>query len=192
MPRRRSRKSQYVTKRSLPFQLMKYAETKQITQTLRNFLPILPGDTTQVFELTDILQGDETNERTGNEIQLRSFYARFWCNAVSSSGVFARFILYSPRLANSNTPPVVTGMGDRIDKDLYVVWLDKWISCSNQQGGGSGLVTMKKKWKPYMKVIYSGSTGTLVKKNGLYLQIITNVTLKCQVNGFASVFYKDI
>ncbi len=195
MPRRmRRRKTKYVTKRSLPFQLMKYAETKERVLNFVNIVLPLPATlSSNVFELTEVSQGTGINERIGDELQTRSIYARFTAGLAgpASSGTWCRFILYSPRLANAGTLPVTTTMQERIQKNQFVVWSDKWIMVGGENNG-LGLVTIKHKWKPYMKSIFNTTSGTSIRKNGVYMQIIPSVDMNVVINGFISFFFKDL
>ncbi len=189
--RRNGRKSKFVTKRSLPFQLMKYAETKQFTTT---FDPLTLTTSGTSFDLSELEQGPSVFERIGNECQLRSVYCRFTItkNAAEtmSNASFARFILYTPRLANDSTVPVAK-LTSLVDKDDNIVWQDKWVRVASDLNGGSGLVTIKHKWKPYMKLIWNAAGESGHRKGSLRLCIIGS-NLNCDARGFATMFFKDL
>lgn len=196
MPRRmrRGRKSKFVTKRSLPFQMMKYAETKLKQQNLVDFTPFSdPTVTADRFELTNIDVGDRDDERIGNEIQLRSVYAKFTCRNVVATSTWVRFILYSNKVPNADNVPVES-MADFIEKNNFTIWVDKWVYCTDNVagGGGNGIVTIKFKFKPYMKTQWTGILGTTVKKGDLSLSIIPSNTEGAQINGYINVYYKDL
>jgi len=197
MPRRsHKRKSKYVTKRSLPFQLMKYAETKRLITDFDDEIIDLAGNT---FDLSLITQGETQSTREGNEIQFRSVYCRFYTEVAgtpqSGQAVYMRFILYSPRLANLSVPPV-TEMRGFVDMDNYIVWQDKWVQVGTDRLHGA-LVTIKHKWKPYMKLLWNGNGATTHRKGSVFLQIIRTSTAEVDppnvlLNGFATAFFKDI
>ncbi len=105
--RKRGRKSKFVTKRGLPFQLMKYAETKYITfgntdLTLPNPASLFINN----IQLANIREGSGLNERIGQQIQLTGIHIKIIYQAVNANDVrFLRVGVWTPRIVDDTADP---------------------------------------------------------------------------------------
>ncbi len=75
------------------------------------------------FILTEIDQGTNQDGRTGNAIQVTGCYAKIQIKSTAINSNYARVILYSPRIVDSETLPADNPFHS-IDSDEYVVWSD--------------------------------------------------------------------
>ena len=158
--RRRGRKSKFVTKRGLPFQMMKYQETKfKDKVVIGQILTTLPALPNQLAHLTDISAGDEQDARDGNMIQLTGIYVRIIHEAnLTSAGQFIRVCLSSNRNATDFSTPILDATTPP-DPDNFKVWYDKTFFTTFLPGGGKGVIEIRKKFKPYMKVIWDSGVS---------------------------------
>ena len=112
--RRKGRKSKFVTKRGFPFQLMKYAESKQIEFTLTDNLLPNPSMIGLGFRsMVNIREGTDLLERVGREIQITGIYIKMIYQAENDNSVrWLRATLFSPRdMSNTDEPAFdMTGM----------------------------------------------------------------------------------
>lgn len=192
--RRRMRKSsKYVTKRSLPFALMKFAEKKfEDTTVVGEVFAAVPSFAQNCIILTDIAQGTGQKARIGNEIQMSGVFLKYICKSTATASNWVRFILYTPRVIGDETLPAGRP-DDPIDPDEFVVWDDTTVSLSNVAGGGDGTYLFKKRFKPYMKVIWTGGDGgTDVTKGELILCILAEGQSVCQISGYNRMYYRDV
>lgn len=192
MPRR-TKKSKYLTKRGLPYALMKTVETKYQSQNEGGFLITVPPTfSNNSWQLYDINPGLLFNNRVGNEIQTRSFFCRIFAKSVDgATQVWCRALLYSPRDASATSVPI-NSLRDIPDHEKYIIWSDKSINCAGQPGGGSGILVMKKRWRPYMKTLYSSSDNNSVQKGAVMLIVVSNVDQNCQIDIDMRLYYKDV
>lgn len=196
MPRKRrrnGRKSKFVTKRSLPFQMMKYVEQKFIVLAIADLLLPVPATTANLIHLTAITQGNDQFSRDGNMIQVTGIYAKVTFTAVSSAKIrFFRLIIYSPRIANDINSPVSRVVG-LPDPDEFVIWVDKLVPCPLPAAATPGGVMMvKKKFKPYMKVLYDDATGGSVKKSAIRIALIGSENEAVNVSLELRLYFKDL
>lgn len=196
MPRRRrrnGRKSKFVTKRSLPFQLMKYVEQKFVVLAIADLPLAVPATTANLIHLTAINQGNDQFTRDGNMIQVTGIYAKITFTAVSSAKIrFFRMIIYSPRVTNDINSPVSRVVG-LPDPDEFVIWVDKLVPCPLPAAATPGGVMMvKKKFKPYMKVLYDDATGGSIKKNSIRLALIGSEDVAVNINLELRLYFKDL
>lgn len=190
--RKGGRKSKFVTKRGLPFQLMKYAETKFVDQAVNLNILNPPTFAANVLELTDILQGDGQGQRIANHINISGLYGRYRINTNdAASPQFCRIVVYTPRVIGSEDLPSQSVVG-LIDPERFKVWYDKTSVPSFQQGSGTGVLHIRKKWKPYMKGLYDvDGAGTITQGQILILFLSTNssgVTLSSNLR----LYFKDL
>jgi len=186
------RKSKYVTKRGLPFQMMKYAETKYHTLDQGPLTLPVPPSGTNVIRLDDIRRGAAENERVGNEVQVTGVYIRLiYEAALTGTSQYMRAILYSPRLISAVNPPALT-VTEIPDPDNVVIWFDKTVLCTFTPGGGSGVMTIRKKFKPYMKSIWDTDLGGSIQKGPLILCLLGHIASGTSVSFSSRVYFKDL
>ncbi len=193
MPRRNKR-SKFVTKRGLPFLLMKTAETKHHTQvaadvSLVSSLPI-------ELDMTDVDQGDSVSQKIGQELQISSvFFKCGFSNSLddtspTNKAYYGRVILYTPRdpLDLIDAQPF-----DFPDRQKFIIWADKTVPIPWVNSVSNSMVTIKKRFKPYMKAIYDSGGGTSCIKGKLLIQISTNsptALVECSYGG--RMYFKDL
>jgi len=193
--RNNRRKSKYVTKRGLPFQLMKYAETKYHDVIFTDQMIVSPPDGTSIKDLTSIANGTSTITRIGSDIQISGVYITFTCTGPDSPGnvAFFRAILYSDRDIGT-VSAAATNVREPVDPEQFKVWDDKLIVCPTNTGspGPNGVIRLKKKFKPYMKAIYNSAIGGSITQGNLKVTLLGSETLLATVSMHARVFFKDL
>lgn len=194
MPRRsRKRKSKYVTKRGLPYQLQKHAEKKFFEHEFASAVfSNPPSYSTSVFEMTQISQGTGNKARIGNEVQMTGLFYKFAIKSKATNSSWFRIVMYTPRIIGDVSLPC-TLIADQIDPDAHIVWSDKIVALANIQGGGSGIIQYKKRFKPYLKVQWDGGSSLLDITRGqvLMLMIAEDVNV-VEVNGYCRSYWTDI
>ncbi len=94
--RRRGRKSKFVTKRGLPFQLMKFAETKYFTDSIFGLSLPTPADSSSNRLINLIRIGTFENERIGQKIQVSGYYIRMTFEAVNTNSMRFMRVVCTP------------------------------------------------------------------------------------------------
>lgn len=194
MPRRRhrGRKSKFVTKRGLPFQLMKFAETKFIDDTADLNIPSPATFLTNVIELTAIGGGTNQSQRAGNAIQMSGLYISYlMASNDTGNPQFGRVIVYTPRASGSTTLPVDDFL-DVVDPDEFKVWYDKISVPAFQAGAGTGVHKVRKSWKPYMKVIYTSSSASSVVQGQVYIMFLSSMNVGVGFEMHSRLYFKDV
>jgi len=192
--RGRGRKSKFVTKRGLPFQMMKYVETKNTVIELLNSLadnpPVLGVNN---VSLVNIREGAGQFERIGSMIQVTGIHVKIIFEGVNSNALrFLRVGLWSPRDAQTTIGPW-DNMVDQADTDVHIMWFDKVaIAPLAEASTPGGVITIKKKFKPYLKTIYSTNLGDSVTKGMLRLILLPKADLSCTFSYSAKTYYKDL
>lgn len=190
--RRRARKSKYVTKRGLPFQLMKYNETKYkdiggSNIVLNTIAPII-----QHNELTLLTQGNSIDQRIGNVAQASGVYTRIVFEAqLTGQMQFVRCVLSTPRITSETGLPI-SDMVTPIDPDIWKVWYDKTLPCPFVPGGGGGVLTIRKKFKPYMKLIWDSVLGSDITQGKIFFTILPKNALGVQATWNTRLYFKDM
>ncbi len=191
--RRNGRKSKYVTKRGLPFQLMKYAETKYNDEVTFNLvLSDTAGPGPQLESIVNIDQNTGKTGRIGEIIQVSGFYGRMVFESnFTAAAQYIRVCVVSPRTPTQVAAPI-TNMVEPIDPEIWKVWVDKTVLATFAPGGGQGVLTFKKKFKPYLKTVYSTNVGISLQQGQL-----TFCCLSKNLNGIAAswnirTYFKDL
>ncbi len=176
MPRRfRRKKSKFVTRRALPFLIQRQAEAKYRTGNIvgLDMTAPLPEEN----EITAMGTGVNRSDRNGNQIQVTGVYARGFFSPnhddtiPTNSAYMGRVVLYTPR----NVTDVLDVLpGEAIDKELYIIWYDRLVHIPWTNSVTGNTFTIKKSFKPYMKVTYDSSGTTSVVKNPLKILISCN------------------
>lgn len=199
MPRQQFRRrkmpgrSKFVTKRSLPFLLSKISEAKQININFTNVLVKSPAvAATNQKSLTLIDQGDGKANREGNMIQVTGYYISATINSNATSvSQYCRVIVYTPRKIGTTLLPSDT-MTTQPDTDKFIIWDDRVVVPSFQQGGGLGLIQFKQRWKPYMKVIYDSSAADSVTQGEILVLVLSHENDGVLFNAQCRLFFRDI
>ncbi len=198
MPRQRKRKSKYLTKRGLPFALMKQVETKSnsVEDADVSMVSGLPID----INLTQIAGGDTVNQRVGNEIKVSSvFFKCGFSNSIDATlptnkAYFGRVMLWSPRdITASASTPLDAEPFEFPDRQKWIIWADKTVPIPWANSISNSIITIKKRFKPYMKVLYDSSGSGSAIKHPLFITITTNsATALVECSYMSRVYYKDI
>ncbi len=129
-------------------------------------------------ELTTIGTGGNVNSREGNEVQVTGIYMSFTCAPHNTTPDpttnvrYIRIVLYSKR--SLSAPFLDVTPTEVINKDVYVIWVDKMAQVPFNSPGVSAIMKVRKKWKPYMKAIYDGASSTAITKNAVFLHLSTD------------------
>lgn len=140
-----------------------------------------PSSSGTVLHLTNIVQGDSDNNRTGNSIFLKSIFIRMVATLhASASSTFVRVILFKDTQQVGDTSPAVT---DVLETASYLSPL------SSSSGGRFSVLkdvlfnindvsrdVHILKWyvKQQLHVRYNGTASTDIQKNGLYVLFISS------------------
>ncbi len=191
--RRRGRKTKFVTKRSLPFQMMKYVETKFFDNVQQDITAVTPVPVGPQFQAINLMnQGSDTFNREGNMVQQTGLYARFILeSALSGTNQWLRIAFVTPRITNSISFPLLN-MTTAIDTDTHIVWYDKVHNCAFQPGGGNGVVTVRKKFKPYMKQLYDNLVMSSIQKGSIQIAILPQNTGGVVFSYTVRTYFKDM
>ncbi len=192
--RKRGRKSKFVTKRGLPFQMMKYVETKfqTITETAVALTSGLPSIGPQFASLTLFNQGVDQFERIGNMVQVTGIYIRMIHSSIlDGNNQWVRVTLTTPRDVNGGEQPI-SGMTIPVNPDKHIVWHDKTYNSAFQPGGGNGVIIIRKKFKPYLKVMFDDDAGSSITKGNVQLTIVSHNNLGVEMSYTVRVFFKDM
>jgi len=190
--RRRGRKTKFVTKRGLPFQMMKYVETKFKTISVFNQVLSDTASLNQFFSLSSIDGGSDQEQRVGNMAQCSGFFIRLVYEAqLTGQMQYIRVIVYTPRFTGQAVP-AIDDMITPADPDLHKVWVDKVAPCPFVPGGGGGVMTLKKKFKPYMKMIWGTDDGEDIEQGQILVNIIGKNNLGTTASWMTRLYFKDM
>ncbi len=190
--RRSGRKSKFVTKRGLPFQLMKYQETKfesffETAITLQTAIPA-----TQVIDMSSIFQNVQANGRVGNQINVSGFYCTVIHEAALTGQMqWIRVVVVTPRITTFLGKPIVDMIAP-IDPREWKVWYDRvHRSAGPSSGGNAQVFHIRKKFKPFMKVTYDNVSDLSVTENKLMFFITTQNNLGTIASYHCRLYFKD-
>lgn len=134
-----------------------------------------------ITHLTGVGQGDDKNHRTGRSILARSLYMNMQIDAnAAATFTHARIIVFMDTQQIADTNPTIT---DVLNSAHY-------LSLLNPNSGGRfkvlknwqitldastrNSITLTKYFKLYNHVLYNGSNGADIQKNGIYVLLISN------------------
>ncbi len=191
--RNRGRKTKFVTKRGLPFQLMKYQEQKFISLLIDDRDLLVPATTGELIQLNEIRTGTQQFERVGNMVQVTGVYGKITFSATSSTKMrFLRVILYSPRIVDDLGSPVIRAV-DLADPDRHVIWFDKLVSCPFPAAATpGGVMTVKKKFSPYIKCLYDDIVGSSITKNSIRIAFVASENVAVNISCNIRLYFKDL
>jgi len=198
MPHKRrhrgKRKSKFVTRRALPFLMMKQAEAKRNTLTFLDNVLASSINIEQDFSI--IGQGTGANQRVGNEIQATGFVGNYTFSLdpgiPETRPTYARILLWMPRGDSNVVSPDVTPT-EFPDPDNYIIWVDRKVALPWTNSLTSSMITVKKKFKPYMLITYDGSSSTAALKGKLQIDITTDsASGSVLCSGSGRLFYRDV
>jgi len=171
---------------------MKYAETKFKDQAI-NLNILAPAIfSTNVVTLSDIAQGDTQISRDGDHINISGVYGRYRITTNDpASAQYVRIVMYTPRVIDTEELPTTDVVG-LIDPAKFKVWYDKTSVPSFQQGSGVGVLHIRKKWKPYMKAIYTTSAGDSITQGRLLVLFISTNSSGVSLSANLRMYFKDL
>ncbi len=197
MPRRtrmRKRKSKFVTRRALPFLLMKTAEAKRQGDEVQD--AILSASSSVEFDLSLIDQGDSVGQRTGNSVQATGFIGNFTFSldpTISETRPnYARILLWMPR-GDSNVVPPNVSPTEFPDPENYIIWADRRIALPWINSVQGSHATIKKKFKPYMKMNWDTALAVSCIKGKLQATVVSDSTTGAgRLTADLRLFFRDI
>ncbi len=192
--RRKGRKSKFVTKRGLPFQLMKYAETKYLTFSDTDVVLANPASLfVNNINITNIREGTGLNERVGQMIQVTGFHIKIIFKAVNANDLrFLRVGVWLPRIPDDTTAPF-TNMVIQNQFEEETMWFDKVVPCPTAGAGTpGGVMTIKKKFKPYLKVMFADDLGESQTKGTLRLIMLPKANASVEASWSVRTYFKDL
>lgn len=157
------------------------------------------------YNLTNIAQGDDVNERIGNSITATGFSYKgtFYNNASATNGTMIRIILVQDLQQIADTEPSYSDVfaSNTIDSEMNSANTGRfrvlWSQLFTINMAFSGQVVKKyiKKWikfKTPIKVRYNGTAGTDIQKNGLFLTMISDQAVNTpNLDDRFTLYYND-
>ncbi len=172
---RRRRRTKFVTKRALPFLLSKNAEAKRRNLSVTDH--VLSDTTALNFDYTQFAQGVGVANRIGNEVKVTGFIAKLTFSVVPGDlpqrPRYARVLLWQPRGDVDVLPPDAAPT-ELLDPEQFTVWVDRIVPLPWTNSLDNSFLTIRKKFKPYMNMIFDSSSSTSIQKNKLQLSISTD------------------
>jgi len=173
---------------------MKYAETKYIVFAGSDVVLLNPPSVgVNNINCCDIREGSGLNERIGQQIQLTGIHIKIIFKGQNSNDLrWLRAMLYSPRIEDDTGSPVLD-MVNTAQFEENIVWADKLaIAPLAEASTPGGVFTIKKKFKPYLKVMYENALGDSVTKGMLRLFMLPKDDLSVEVSWNVKVYFKDL
>ncbi len=174
--------------------MMKYVETKNTRLETLNTDGTNPASLgINNVSLVSIREGTGQFERIGSMVQITGIHVKIIFNGVNNNDLrFLRVGLWSPRIADANSQPF-DNMVDQADTDTHIMWFDKVaIAPLAEASTPGGVMTIKKKFKPYLKTIYQTNLGDSVTKGMLRLILLPKVTSSVTFSFSAKTYFKDL
>lgn len=171
-------KNEFILKKELGGIIIHKSEVKyRDLMSIGNTYESLTFTTTINLELTAIASGSDINQRIGNSIQVTGLNANFnfkinGGGAGTNQASYARVVLYTPYDVTGSDLDVHSY--DQIPKEEYIVWSDEYVHVG-WTNSRFGVIELKKSWKPYMKVLYTGSLSTEISHNKLMCMISSDL-----------------
>jgi len=194
--RRRRKKTKFVTRRALPFLLMKNAEPKFREVTSMGLREDVNTANFINYELSAVTQGVTQNTRIGNMIQITGVH--FQCGFADGTLTditdirYARVIIYTSRIATASELQVRPFVYP--DKEKYIIWADKTVPLGYNNTLPNSMITIRKKFRPYMKCLFDESVLNTVEKNPVRVMISSNAlsTNSPSVIYQSRLYFRDI
>lgn len=173
---------------------MKFAENKFHDKTATNYLLPVPADyINNVFVATDISRGTGSTSRIGNIVQVSGYYVRMTFESVlQTEAQYMRIIIYTPKQDMLSTELPATDMVAAVDPRRFIIWHDKTLLCANGPGGSKGVMVLKKKFKPYLKLEWDSSNELDVTKGQLLILTLGRTNEAVRFNMDFRLHYRDV
>jgi len=194
MRRRHRRKTKFVTRRALPFLLMKQAEAKRQGDSVSD--ETLSVSTPVDFDLSVIAQGNAVGQRIGNSVQATGFIGNFTFSVdtviAETSPKYARILLWMPR-GDSNVLPPNVSPTEFPDPEQYIIWVDRRLPLPWTNSITNSQATIKKKFKPYMLMNWDSAINTSCIKGKLQCTVVSDSTSGAAlVTADLRLYYRDV
>ena len=126
-------------------------------------------------------------------IQTTGIHAKITFEAVNANSMrFLRVVLYTPRSGLVDAAPV-GNMNDHADPDLYIIWFDKTVTCPVAAAATpGGVMTVKKKFKPYLKTLYDADQGVDVSDHPVWMLLLPSADQAVQASWESRLYFKDL
>lgn len=155
------------------------------------------GQTDQLYTLAS---GSDEDERTGFKIRLQGIYGKLLLTNGDDTNV-VRVVLYANKGDNSSTATMPYGIYNKIDTELYTVYMDKHIHLKAPFSGGTDQKQVivrhnfKNKYNAYQGKYHAYDTiATTSGTNRIYMYIVSDSTAIAHptVLGNIRCYYTDI
>ena len=146
-----------------------------------------------VFLPLAITRGTGADDRIGNIIQVSGYYMRLTYQGVSQSDVqYFRVIIYTPKQDMLTTEVPGSDMVNIPDPRRFVIWADRTVLCPNAPGNGQGVMVLKKKFKPYLKVEYDSSLLTDITRGQILMQVLATTNDAVRISFDLRMYFRDV
>jgi len=173
---------------------MKFAETKQADTFLADEVLGSIGALTRLNPFA-ISRGTGATSRIGNIIQVSGYYSRwtYVSNTVSDT-VFWRVIVYQNKKDTQSTDSPLTDMVNVPDPRKFIIWDDRTMMVPNAVNGNgkNGIMVLKKRFKPYLKVEYDSATNTDITRGGVFVEFLASQPDIVTVNADFRTYFRDV
>ena len=157
------------------------------------------SSTGSVTHLTEIAIGDTKSTRTGSSVLTKDFALRFTLQKNATAvGTVVRVLIIRDKQQISDTSPGVTDILNSADVNSHynAQLSDRFQYLSDQTitlDADDVLIAKQFKLNPQgLHVLFNGSSGTDIQKNGLYLVLVSNEpTLTPTFNGISRFQFYD-
>ncbi len=175
---------------------MKNAEPKFREITSSGVREDIAFGSAKTLNMTSIDQGVTQNTRIGNMIQITGIH--FHCgfgqgltNDVTDPR-YARVIVYTARdsdVTDLNVTPFTYP-----DKEQFIIWADKTVPVPSATQISNSMITIRKKFRPYMKCLFDANVLNIVEKNPVKVMITTNAVAgnEASVVYQCRLYYRDL
>ncbi len=174
--------------------MMKYVETKhRVVEGLDRLADNPSILALNNISLVEIREGVADNERIGSMIQVTGIHVKIIFQGVNSNDLrYLRVGLWSPRIPDATSQPY-DNMVDQPDTDTDIMWFDKvMVAPLAAASTPGGVITIKKKFKPYLKTLYQTNLGDSVTRGMLRLILLPKADASVTFSFSAKTYFKDL
>lgn len=174
---------------------MRKPETKRYYNDVENQFVVDENGTDKgyTFNLTSIAQGNNENEREGNEVRATGVYGKFVVKGVQSLDTMLRGMLLIPKDPNDTGYENAT-VASHLDEDRYTVLKDVFMALNPNGGPNARTITFRKKFKYPLRLQYSTSSGGSCVRNNVKLHFVSDQNIAGNapvISGYVYLYYHE-